>query len=285
MGALLVILFSLFVFIAIFYLANLFYPSVEKQTLFWHKKKIDQLSPKLDRMFLDISANKLILLDIAAPLFCGLLGYFITRKLAVAFLTGGVGLLIPLLVVKILEKRRRKKFAGQLVDAIMILCSSLKVGMSFPQAFEVLVQEMTAPISQEFSLVLRQMQMGFSLESALGDLRKRMNLDELDMVVASVMVAKDTGGDITETLSQVTNTITERNKLIGKVKALTVQAKLQGLIMSLIPVFFAMFVYKTDPHFFDVFFKDEFGKMLLTYAIISQIIGTSLIIKLSRVDI
>jgi tight adherence protein B len=127
--------------------------------------------------------------------------------------------------------------------------------------------------------------MGFSLESALGDLRKRMNLDELDMVVASIMVAKDTGGDVTEILSQVANTITERNKLVGKVKALTIQAKLQGLIMSLIPVFFAIFVCKTDPHFFDIFFKDEFGKMLLTYAVVSQIIGTYLIIKLSRVDI
>ncbi|MDD5246487.1 MAG: type II secretion system F family protein [Candidatus Omnitrophica bacterium] len=281
---LIAIIISIIVFIGVFYLANLFYPSVEKQTLFWHKKKLDQMSPKLDRMFLDISPARLILLDIASPLICGILGYVITKKPIAAGIFAALGLAIPMTVVRILEHKRRKKFAGQIVDGIMILCSSLKVGMSLQQAFEVLVEEMAAPISQEFSLVIRQMRMGFSVENALQDLKKRMRVDDLDMVVAALLIAKETGGDITETLSKVANTIQERNKLIGKVKALTVQAKLQGIIMSIIPIAFALVVYKSDPHFFDVFFKNDFGKMILGYAIFSQVLGTYFIIKLSKVD-
>ena len=280
-----IILVSIVVFIGAFYLSNLLFPSAEKQAIFWHKKKLDQMSPKLDQMFLDISAGKLILLDIAAPLLCGLVGYVITNNRWVALGAAVVGLIIPPLVLKILQKKRRQKFASQITDAIQVLCSSLKVGMSLQQGFEVLVEEMAPPISQEFSLVLRQMRMGFSLENALADLKKRMQVDDLDIVVSALLIARETGGDITDTLMKVVNAIQERNKIISKVKALTIQGKLQGLIMTLIPVAFAIFVYKTDPHFFDIFFKDEVGKMLLTYAICSQLIGTFLILKLSRVEV
>lgn len=282
---LIAVLISLGIFIAVFYVTNFFYPSIEKQTHFWHKKKLDQMSPKLDQMFLDISVGKLILLDIASPLICALIGYLITRKIWVAAIMGGMGLAIPITVIRIMESKRRKKFLAQLTDAIMILCSALKVGMSLQQAFEVLVEETAPPISQEFSLVLRQMRMGFSLESSLGDLKKRMKIDDVDMLVSALMIAKETGGDITETLSKVANTIQERNKIIGKVKALTIQAKLQAIIMSLIPIAFALFVYKTDPHYFDVFFRDSFGKTLLTYAIASQIVGAYLIFRLSKVEV
>ena len=91
---------------------------------------------------------------------------------------------------------------------------------------------MPNPISQEFSLVIRQIQMGISLEEAMTKLKKRMNIDELDMVVTAMMVARETGGDLTQTFSRVVYTIQERNKLIGRVKALCIQAKLQGAIMS-----------------------------------------------------
>ncbi|MDD5595373.1 MAG: type II secretion system F family protein [Candidatus Omnitrophica bacterium] len=282
---LIAILASIFVFICVFYLANAFYPSVEKQTIFLHKKKIDKMSPKLDQMFLDISAEKLVFLDIAAPVLGGFLGYMLTEKTLFAVVGGVLGLIFPVIFIKILEKKRRKKFASQLVDAIMILCSSLRVGMSLQQAFEVLVEEIATPMSQEFNLVLRQMRMGFSLEAALSDLKKRMKLDDLEMVITSLLIAKETGGDITDTLTKVVSTIQERNKLLGKVKSLTIQAKMQGFIMSVIPIFFAFFVYQSDKHYFDIFFQDNMGKAIFSYAIVSQIIGAYLIIKLSKVDV
>lgn len=282
---LILILVSIIVFVGVFYLANLLYPSIEKQTIFWHKKKVDQITPRVDHMFLDISANRLIFLDIAAPVVCAALAYFLTHNRWVTLAAAGIGLIIPMSVVKFLEKRRRKKFGLQLVDAIMIICSSLKVGLSFQQTFEVVVNEMAPPISQEFALLLRQMQMGFSLEGALKDLKKRMAIDDLDMLISALMVAKETGGDVTDTLNKVSNTITERNKILGKVKALTVQAKLQGVIMSLIPFAFGYMVYKADPNFFDVFFTTDLGRILFTYACISQVLGIFFIIKLSKVDV
>jgi tight adherence protein B len=275
----------LIVFGTVFYLTKSYYSDVEGRAKVWEKKKIDEMSPKIDKMFIDISFRRLLILDVLTPIVTGSLGYAFSKNLWVAGGAAAVGLVIPIIVIKEMEKARRRKFSSQIVDALMILSGCLKAGLSLPQSFEVLIEEMPAPISQEFGLLLRQIRMGVSLENSLIGLKKRMRVDDLDMVITAMMVARETGGDLTETFSRLAFTIQERNKLIGKVNALCVQGKLQGIIMSIIPIAFAAFVYKTNPHFFDVFFQDAFGKGLLTYAIISQILGMFFIRKLSRVDI
>lgn len=275
----------LVVFAGVFYLSNLAYPFLEVLMDRWQRKRMDKITPKLDSMFLDIPLNKLLLIDVLSPVVSGLLGFFISHNIWVAAVAAVAGLALPILIIKRLEALRRQKFASQLVDGLMILSSSLKAGLSLLQSFEELAQEMPNPISQEFGLVIRQMQMGVSLEEAITKLKGRMRLDELDMVVTAMLVARETGGDLTQTFSRVIYTIQERNKLIGRVKALCVQANMQGVIMSLLPIVFGIFVYKVNPGFFDVFFKDNFGRGLMTYAIISEILGIIFIHKLSKVDI
>lgn len=275
----------LVVFAGVFYLTKLFYPFFQLRMQLWQRRRLNDVTPKLDRMFLDIPLNKLLLIDILSPLVSGLLGFIITRNLWVSLGAAAVGLVIPIFIVKRLEALRRQKFASQLVDGLLILSSSLKAGLSLLQAFEELAQEMPAPISQEFSLVIRQMQMGVSLEEAILNMKKRMRMDDLDIVVTAILVARETGGDLTITFSRVIYTIQERNKLIGRVKALSIQAKLQGVIMSILPIVFGIFVYKVSPNFFDVFLRDDFGRALFAYAIFSEILGIFFIRKLSRVDI
>ncbi len=275
----------LVVFAGVFYLISLAYPFFEAVMERWQRKRMDKITPKLDSMFLDIPLNKLLLIDVLSPLVSGLLGFFISRNIWVASVAAVVGLALPILIIKRLEALRRQRFASQLVDGLMILSSSLKAGLSLLQSFEELAQEMPNPIAQEFGLVIRQMQMGVSLEEAITKLKGRMRLDELDMVVTAMLVARETGGDLTQTFSRVIYTIQERNKLIGRVQALCVQANMQGAIMSLLPILFGVFVYKVNPGFFDVFFKDNFGRGLMIYAVISEILGIIFIRKLSKVDI
>jgi tight adherence protein B len=282
---LLKIMIFLIVFAGVFYLTNLFYPLFERRTLHWHKKRVEKITPKLDDMFLQIPLPRIILLDILTPLLTGALGFFISKNLWIGLGALGLGFAIPFLIIKQLEQNRRKKFTSQLVDALMILSSSLKAGLSLPQAFGVLVEEMPAPLSQEFNLVLRQLQMGVSLEGVMASLKKRMRIEDLDIVVTAMMVARETGGDLTVVFAQIAATIRERNKLFSRVNALCAQGNLQGAIMSFIPIVFGFFVYKMSPNFFGVFLKDNFGKMLLAYAAVSEILGIFFIRKLSRIEI
>lgn len=279
------IILFVFIFGIAFYLSKLLYPKIENMMARWQKKKMDKITPKLDQMFIDIPLKKLMLIDVLSPLSGGILGYIFTHNMIFALGFAAAGLLIPVFLVKRMEAMRRKKFAGQLVDGLMVLSSSLKAGLSLMQSFEALIEEMPAPLSQEFSLVVRQMQMGVSLDNALLALKKRMRVDELDMVVTAIMVARETGGNLTDVFTQVANTIQEKNKLIGRVNALCVQGKLQGAIMSLLPILFAIFVYKMNPGFFDMFLKDPLGRFLLGYAVVSEILGVFFIRKFSKIDI
>jgi tight adherence protein B len=273
------------IFGVVTYMIYLAMPLLESLFSRWQKKKLEKITPKLDQMFLDVPLKKLMLIDVLSPIITAFIGYFLIHNWVFALISGACGFVVPVLIVKRMEAVRRQKFSSQLVDGLMILTSSLKAGLSLPQAFEALVEEMPAPISQEFSLVLRQIQMGVSLEQAIYTLKKRMRIDELDLVVTAIMIARETGGNLTEIFAQVAYTIQERNKLFGKVNALCVQAKLQGAIMSLLPVCFGLFVYRINPHFFDIFIKDAFGRFLLGYAIVSQILGVFFIRKFSKVDV
>lgn len=140
-------------------------------------------------------------------------------------------------------------------------------------------------MSQEFNLLIRENRMGVGIEECLQHLRKRMRSDDMDLIVTAILVARETGGDLTTTFRQLVFTIRERNKLIGKVKALTVQGRMQGLVMSLLPVAFAGFAFKTNPHFFDIMFRDKTGQFLIGYAIVSYIIGIFLIKVFSKVEV
>jgi tight adherence protein B len=157
--------------------------------------------------------------------------------------------------------------------------------MSLNQSIEILVEEIPAPLAEEFSLVLRENHMGVPLEECFQHLRERVPLDDLALIVSAIGVARETGGDLTDIFSQLVYTIREKNKIERKVKTLTVQGRLQGIIMGLLPIAFAIFIKYVNPDSFDILLHNKTGQMLLCYAICSEIIGVVLIRKLSRVEV
>ena len=127
--------------------------------------------------------------------------------------------------------------------------------------------------------------MGISLDESLERLNRRMRSEELNLIVTAISVARETGGSLPQTFGQLTSTLREKNKLLGKVKTLTVQGRLQGVIMSLLPIGFTILVFSLNPGFFNIMLKNELGRMLLGYALISQIVGMFLIRKFSKVEV
>lgn len=252
----------------------------------WQKKKAVTTSKVLDNIFVTMHYKRLLHFQILCPVIFGALGFFMLKQNIVGIIVGvALGLIFPQLAVRIYDSRRRQKFNSQLVDGLMILSGSLKAGLSLLQTFEVLVEEMPQPISQEFNLLLRENRMGVPLEECLAHLKKRMRSEDLDLVVTAMLIGRETGGELPGIFNQLVFTIRERDKLLGKVKALTVQGRLQGIIMSLLPVAFVAFAYKTNPHFFDIMLKEKVGQFLMLYAFCSYIIGVVLIKIFSKVEV
>jgi tight adherence protein B len=218
------------------------------------------------------------------PLFA-ILGAVVFKSFIFFVLGAGFGLFVPNLMVQMQERNRRNKFNNQILDSIMILSSSLKGGLSLLQSLEVLVEEMPAPMSQEMGLVVRENKMGVSLEESLKHLMERMKMEELGLVVNSILVARETGGDLTKVLSRLSTTIRDNRKLKDSIKTLTMQGRMQGIIMSFLPFMFIWWVLSFNKGHFDIMLKNELGRMLLFIAAILQVIGMVLIKKFSTINV
>ncbi|MDD4907717.1 MAG: type II secretion system F family protein [Candidatus Omnitrophica bacterium] len=260
-------------------------PFMQKHLEDWQNKRMDKITPKLDDMFLNVPMSKLIMIDLLGPLVLGAAAFFLLHNFVAVTVGVILGLALPLIVIKEMEKARRQKFAQQLIDGLMVLSGSLRAGLSLLQAFEVLAEEMPPPISQEFSLMLRENRIGVPLETSLNNLKKRMKIEELDLIITAILVSRETGGDLTETFNQLIFTIRERTKILGRLKALTVQAKLQGIIMGGLPVAFAIFVYSFNPHFFDIMLEESVGRLMIGASIIMEVLGIIFIRKFSSIEV
>jgi tight adherence protein B len=210
---------------------------------------------------------------------------FILMKSFGAIAGAIVGLFVPAYLVKYHEDARQDKFSNQLIDAVLLISSCLRAGLSFNQAIEVLCQEMPDPIAGEFAIVLKSIRIGVPLDDAFADLTKRMPVEELKFLISAILVARETGGDLPSVLIKLVDTLRDRYKLKENIKTYTIQGKVQGFIMGAIPVVFYFVVKAQNPHHFDIMLSSATGKFLLALCVLFQVLAIVFIIKVSKVEI
>lgn len=249
------------------------------------ERRADKDAEQLEDMFLKVEKKKLVYLNIGAPIVLALGAYLVTQNLIFAILGAGLGMFLPSIWIMKLTRDRKNKFHAQLIDALMILSSSLKGGLSLIQSIEEVVNEMPAPAAYEFGNVLRQVKLGYSLEEALEELRERMGTEEIDLLTTAVTLTQQTGGDLPEVLANLVQTMREKNKVLQQIKTLSLQGRIQGVIMSILPIAFFFTVTSMNKDFFNIMLEAEIGRTLLMAAVILQIVGMFLIFKFSKVRV
>lgn len=247
-------------------------------------KRTDQIKERLEESFVFWEKKRMMLVYLAPAIFAGV-GFVLMQHILGAVLGFVAGFVFPGFMVRMAQQKRIKQFQGQLVDGLTMLSSSLKAGLSFVQAIEVLCEEMPPPISQEFKLVLKENKWGLSLEESLVRLRKRVPLEEVNLLVSSILIARESGGELPRVLIRLTNTIRDNLKLKEKVATLTLQGRLQGLIMMFLPIGFSYFVYKENPEHFIIMWQNSTGRLFLMIAIGLQVVGMIIIKKVSTIRI
>jgi len=249
------------------------------------KEKAEKTSSQFGEMFIFLKKETLAILYVVIPLVLGILGFLLTRKLLVSLAGVAVGIASPFVMVRFMNSRRKSKFSSQLGDGLMIMSSCLKGGLTLVQSFEVLAEEMDPPIGQEVSLLVREIKVGVSLEEALVRLDKRMVSEEMSLITSAILVARETGGDLTKVFSRLIETIRDRMKLKEMIETLTLQARLQAVVISLLGPIFAMVVLKINPNHFEIMWQNEIGKLLLIAAGFLQLIGIILIVIFGKIKI
>jgi len=258
------------------------YPRFVERVSYTVKVRLEQASLQLSDIYMDLPQRKLLLLSVAAPMASALFVWLLTGQWFFGAIGFGIGLLIPRMAVPFLKRARQNKFQNQLVDGLLLLSSCLKAGLSMIQGFTVITEEMEPPINQEFALMLKETRMGVNFDEALLHLKQRMPSDDATLFVTAVLVARETGGDITSVFTQLVETIRERRKIKEKIKTLTFMARMQGIIMAMLPIVFSYVTYTIDKTYFQFFLHDPTGQLLLALIVFFQLVGGVLFMRFSR---
>ncbi len=194
-----------------------------------------------------------------------LVGMFVGNVvLALALIVAGLAL--PIIYIKVKQKQRVKKFEEQLSDSLMICCSCLRSGLSFTQAMETIAQDMDAPISTEFALTIKEMNMGYSMDEALENLARRIKSRYVELMVSAVLVQRQTGGNLSRILENISDTIKEKMKLQKQLKTATASGKTSGIIVGAMPIVILGMFSLVNYDFVRVLFEETRGNIVLLVA-------------------
>ncbi len=192
---------------------------------------------------------------------------------------------VPLLWLLWRKKRRLKKFGAQLSDALELISRALRSGHSLAAGFNLVQDEMSAPISVEFGRVFEEQNLGIPLEEALRNLSDRVPNLDLKFFSTAVILQRQTGGDLAEILDKIGHLIRERFKIFGQIAALTGEGRLSGVVLLALPPVLFVVVYRMNPGYIMLLFTDPMGKQMLFGAIVMQVLGALLIRKIVNIKV
>ena len=202
-----------------------------------------------------------------------LIAYFISKSLVTALGIGVIGLAVPPLLVSRSRKKRESEFSKQLGESLSVMGNCIKAGFSFQQAMESIAREMPPPISTEFEMTLREMHYGISMEESLKHLVDRVNNKDLDLLVSSVLISAQVGGNLSDIIEIISDTVGDRLKIKSEVRVLTTSGRFSGLIIGLLPVLIILVLMVLNPNYFNTFAESNIGKAMLTVSALLEAVG------------
>ncbi|HEY9460858.1 MAG TPA: type II secretion system F family protein [Paralcaligenes sp.] len=185
---------------------------------------------------------------------------------------GAMALVMPQYVIARMRRRRLAHFDEQLPDVLLALAGALRAGSGVQAALRHIVAQAPNPLAQEFGLMLREQRIGVSFEQALTELYVRVPTEGTGLIVSSLKIAVQSGGNLAETLERIAGTLRARLHLLGRVQALTSQGRLQAWVMAGLPFGLALVLDRLDPESMALLWSTPLG-----WAVIAVILGLELL--------
>ena len=237
------------------------------------------------KLYVFTDTRKWLAMYAAALLLLPVFLHFIGAGIMVVALSILVLVIAPKWVYAWLAMKRRSRINESLPDALAQIAGAMRAGASFTHSIQSYVEENTGPLGQEFSVLLREQRLGARLEDALDSLAERVQSEEMDLVVSAAMIASDVGGNLAEILQGLSLSLRKKLEMEGKIKALTAQGKLQGWVVSALPVMILLALAKFEPEATLPIFNTLLGWVFLGVIIVMLIVGSVVISKIVSIDI
>jgi tight adherence protein B len=167
----------------------------------------------------------------------------------------------------------------------MMLASGLRGGANLQQAMEGLSRDLSPPISQELALVVREQRLGVAFEDAVDRLAERVPSADMQLVASALRISREVGGDLADTVARLGETIRKRLMMERKIKALTAQGRLQGMVMTALPALIILALLQIEPQAMGALFNTLRGWVVLFIAILFEVLGYLWIRKIVSIEV
>ena len=246
---------------------------------------MDRLALYLEQAGRQKAAYRVVMLAVLLGVATAWLTLVMLQNTYLAILCGVIGLLLPFIRLSMLRSQRLARFEEQLPEALDVMVRALKAGHPFSGTLQLVADEMDDPIAREFGITFADINYGLDVKQAFMNMLERVPNMTLMTLVTAVVVQRETGGNLAETLSNISNVIRGRFRFNRRVKTLSAEGRMSAWILSLIPFLLFVAIMVTTPTYLPVLLEDPAGIKIIAVAFFLQVIGILWIRRILRIEV
>ncbi|KRE11904.1 pilus assembly protein [Bosea sp. Root381] len=240
---------------------------ISQAGLNWDRRKYYLVSAAM------AAGTGLLLLAMSGSMLLGLVGLFI----------GALGM--PLWFLQSCRNRRLKRFGNEFPNAIDVITRGIKAGLPLNDCLRIIASEAAEPVKTEFRLIIESQALGLPLTDAVAKLYERMPCAESNFFGIVLAIQQKTGGNLSETLGNLSRVIRDRRKMRDKINAVSMEAKASAAIIACLPPSVAGMVYLTSPRYIELLWLTQAGKFALVASAVWMLIGVLIMRKMINFNI
>mgnify|MGYP001099173266 CR=1 FL=1 len=243
----------------------------------------------LDLLALQANVKFPLSLYVLAGLFIGafsaMIVMFLWNSLLIAGLAGVVLMFLPYLYLVRLKNKRARKFQAQLHEGLDLIARALRAGHSFTSSMQLAADEFDDPLGTEFEETLDEINFGVSVPVALKNMLNRVDCRELKFFVMSVIIQRETGGNLAELIESLAHILRERFRFEGNVRTLSAEGRISGLILILLPFAVGLFILIGNPSYLQPLITNPVGWIMLGLAGVGMVTGALVMNKMVKIEV
>lgn len=239
----------------------------------------DKLRENLMMAGLQLRPEEFVIIWVVAMIIPSLIASILNKGILLVFILILFGFIGPPMFISIKTKKRKETFNNQLGDVLMLLSNSLRAGFTFEQALRSVAEDLPDPIGTEFMRIVRDIELGGDLERAMDDVVNRMQSKDMELINTAVSIQRKVGGNLSNILDNISETIMDRIMIKKKINTLTAQGRISGLIISILPIVLIILISIINPEYMEPMFTTTYGHILLGLSVIMELLGLIFIKK------
>jgi tight adherence protein B len=243
------------------------------------------LAGLIEQAGMRVGVSTILLMCVASAVCVGVAAAAIVREPWALAGGAGVGLALPIVMLFRRRRRRLRRFEEQFPEALDLLSRAIRAGHAFTTAVGMVADEAPDPIGAEFRKTFDEQNFGLPLKDALFNLGERVPIMDVRFFVTAVLIQRETGGNLSEILDNLSHVVRERFKILRQVRVYTAHGRLTGYVLMALPAALAMTLSFINPEHIEVLFSERMGRMLILSSIVLQIIGFVWIRKVVKIEV